>query len=99
MLFQISWVRRDSAGEEADKRILAILDKFTLHPNLTVHSWVERTDGCGGFALVETDDSAALMAGAPLFAPYFEFHDFPVVQHDDAVAALAEAVAFRQSLA
>ncbi len=98
MLFQLTWVRRDSGGEDADKRVLAILDKFTVPANVTVHSWVERTDGGGGFGLVETDDPKALIAGAALFGPYFAFQSFPVLQHDEAVAALAESVAVRESI-
>jgi hypothetical protein len=98
MLFQIVWVRRDSGGEDTDKRMLSILQKFAVPPNLTIHSWVERTDGGGGFGLVETDDPKALTAGPALFSPFFAFETFPVLQHDEGVAVLAEAVAQRVSI-
>ena len=98
MLFQMVWVRRDSGGEDADKRVLSIIQKFTLPPNSTVHSWVERTDGGGGFGLFETDDPKALTAGPALFSPFFAFEIFPVLQHDQAVAVLADAVAQRENI-
>jgi hypothetical protein len=98
MLFQIVWVRRDNAGEDADKRVLSVLQKFTVPSNVTVHSWVERTGGGGGFGLVETDDPKALTVGPALFSPFFAFQAYPVLSHDEGVAALAEAVALRESI-
>ena len=99
MLFQASWTRRDSgATEDGDRRVLAILEKFEVPEGVTVHSWVERVDGTGGFGLLEADDPQALAAGFPIFSPYFAFEAVPVVQHADAVAALAAAVQFRDGL-
>ena len=100
MLFHLTWVRRDvGASEEADRRILAILEKFEPAPGLDIQAWVERADGMGGFALVEADDANVLAAGPPLFTPYFSFEYTPVVQHADGVSAIAAAVSFRESLA
>ena len=98
MLFQMVWERRDSVGEDADRRMLSIIEKFTVPANITIHSWVERTDGGGGFGLVETDDPKALAVGPALFSPFGAFHTYPVLQHDEAVAELAEAVALRESI-
>ena len=99
MLFQAFWIRRDSgASEDSDRRVLSILEKFEVPDGVTVHSWVERIDGTGGFGLLETDDPQALGAGFPLFNPYFSFEVVPVIQHADGVAALAAAVAVRDGL-
>ena len=99
MLFQASWTRRDSgASEDGDRRVLSILEKFEVPDGVTVHSWVERIDGMGGFGLLEADDPQALAAGFPIFAPYFAFEAVPVMQHADAVQVLAAAVAFRDGL-
>jgi hypothetical protein len=99
MLFQALWTRRDSgANEDADKRVLAILEKFVVPDSVTIHSWVERVDGTGGFGLLEADDPQALAAGFPIFTPYFSFEAIPVIQHADSVAALQAAVAFREGL-
>ena len=99
MLFQVSWTRRDTgASEEGDRRVLALLEKFEVPEGVTVHTWVERVDGTGGFGLLEADDPQALAAGLVIFAPYFAFEDVPVVQHADGVAALAAGVAFRDGL-
>ena len=98
MLFQVSWIRRDGLTEEADRRLLSILEKLEGRDGVTVHSWVERIDGNGGFGLLEADDAQALAAGFPIFAPYLSFEVVPVIQHADGVAVLAAAVAFRDGL-
>jgi len=99
-LFHASWVRRDSgASEDGDRRVLAILERFEVPDGVTVHAWVERVDGTGGFGVLETDDPVALGAGFPLFNPYFSFEVVPVLQHADGVAALAAAVALRDAIA
>jgi hypothetical protein len=98
MLFQASWIRRDGTDEEGDRRLLSILEKFEVPDGVTVHNWVERIDGNGGFGLLEADDAQALAAGFPIFAPYFAFEAVPVIPHADSVAALAAAVAFRDGL-
>ena len=99
MLFHVAWTRRDNgASEEADQRILAILEKFTPPDGLTVQSWLERVDGMGGFAVLETDDTNALAASFPIFAPYFAYEATPVIPHDDSVSALRAAVAFRDGV-
>lgn len=95
MLFHLSWTRRDSVGEDGDDRILKILDSFEPPANQTIHMWVERADGGGGFGLVETDDVATLAAGPPIFAPFYRFELHPVVQHDESIELLKEAVAAR----
>jgi hypothetical protein len=100
MLFQASWIRRDSgASEDGDRRVLSILEKFEVPEGVTVHSWVERVDGTGGFGLLESDDPQALAAGFSLFDPYFSFEVVPVIQHADSVEVLAAAVALRDGLA
>ena len=99
MLFHVTFLRRDTAGEEADRRILAILEKFEPAPGLNIQTSVTRADGMGGYAIVEADDTMALAAGPPLFAPYYSFEYTPVVQQADGTTALAAAVAFRESLA
>jgi hypothetical protein len=99
MLFQLTWTRRDSgASEEADQRLQAIFQKFTPPKNLTIHSWLDRVDGMGGFALVEGEIAEDVPAAVLVFSPYYEFQFYPVIQHADWVAALGEAATFRQEL-
>ena len=99
MLFHLAWVRRDgSASEEADRRILAILEKFEPPAGVTIHAWVERADGTGGYGILETDDPGALAAAPPIFGPYYSFEATPVLQHADWVAVAAAAVSFRDGI-
>jgi hypothetical protein len=99
MMFHVRWTRRDSgASDEADRQLLAILEKFTPPEGVTIHSWLERIDGTGGFAVLEATDPTALAAGFPIFNPYVAFEVTPVIQHDEGVAALTAAVAFRADI-
>jgi hypothetical protein len=71
MLFDTSWKRRDSgAGEDGDRRTLAIQEKFEVPDGVTVHFWTQRVDGTGEFALIEMDDANALAPAVLTFSPF-----------------------------
>ena len=95
MLFHFTWTRRDGVGEDGDERILKILESFQPAEGQTIHMWVERADGNGGYGLIETDDPSVLASGPPIFAPFFDFDIEVVLQHDEAIEILREAVATR----
>lgn len=95
MLFHFTWTRRDGVGEDGDLRILKILENFEPAEGQTVHSWVERADGNGGYGLIETDDASILASGPPIFAPFYEFDIQVVIQHAESVEILKQAVAAR----
>ncbi len=95
MLLHLTWRRRDGVTEADDRRQLELLELFVPPDGLTIHMWVERPDGSGGFGLVETDDPAHLSVGPMLFAPYYDFTYHVVVPHDAWVEALTATVAAR----
>ena len=100
MLLHSTWTRRPgSVNQDADARVVALSNNFSPDENLNVHAWVQRVDGGGGFAIIETDDVAGLTAGVAIFAPDFSFQITPVVEHDKYIASLATAVTFRKSIA
>ena len=94
MLFHLTWTRRESAAN-ADAQVLATLDKLEIPADMTIHAWVQRTDGMGGFGLIESDNAESLAVGPLLFAPMFEYEMHLVLQHEDSVALLAKAVEAR----
>ena len=99
MLFHTSWTRRDSgAGENSDRRALAIQEKFEVPEGVTVHSWTQRVDGTGGFALIEMHDANALAASVLTFSPFFKFEIVPVIQHEQWMTAMATAISFREGV-
>jgi hypothetical protein len=95
MQFHFTWSRRDGVGEAGDQRILEILETYAPAGGQTIHMWVERADGNGGYGLIETDDASILASGPPVFAPFYNFDIQLVVQHDEYVEILKTAVASR----
>jgi hypothetical protein len=73
--------------------------RHRLDNDQTFHQFLERADGRGGFAVVETDDLAGLALGHHKFSPWLEFALYPVLDYADAVGLLAEAAEFRKSIA
>ena len=100
MKFVLTYVARDGGSaaerEEAAKRGMQMLSKFT--PSVEMREWVDRVDGEGGFAVFEADDSTTLLRDVTIWAPFFKFELFPVVDLGDAVPAQQEAIDFRDSI-
>jgi hypothetical protein len=59
---------------------------------------VQRVDGDGGFAVVETDDPTTVLKDTLKFAPWFKYECFPVIDIMDAVSVFQEAIDYRESL-
>ena len=82
------------AGEAAQK----LLSNWTPSPAATIHQWVQRCDAGGGFAVLDTDDAAALYKDLETWAPWLEFQAYPVVDILDATALTDEALAIARSV-
>jgi hypothetical protein len=83
-----------AAGESAQK----LLSNWTPNPAATIHQWVQRCDGGGGFAVMETDDAAALYRDLATWSPWLEFQVHPVLDILDATPLLNEALATARSV-
>jgi Protein of unknown function (DUF3303) len=57
-----------------------------------IHQWVQRCDGNGGFAVVETDDQADLFRDLAVWAPWLDFEVVPVLDIADATPITQEAL-------
>ena len=93
--------RAGASGKENEAsiaRVLGMLLQWKPPDSMTIHHWFSRLDGGGGFAVVETDDPAALMATSSKFAPYFDFQIVPVIDFAESVPAWQEGVEFRASI-
>jgi hypothetical protein len=102
MKFVITWTPR-SGGSAAEidaavPRVLALLSKWSPHSGETIHQFVTRADGNGGFAVVETDNLAGLALDNAKFSPYLDFSVYPVLDVQEGAALLAEAAEFRKSI-
>jgi hypothetical protein len=99
MKYVISWTARSSSNAEEDaKRSLSAFTNWTPSPSSTFLQFVQRVDGEGGFAVVETDDPTLILADTLKFAPWFKYECIPVIDIMDAVGTFQEAIAYRDSL-
>jgi hypothetical protein len=98
MKFVLAW--RAHAGGSAQenlasmKRSLEVFSKWT--PSTTVHQFVSRVDGGGGFAVGESDDPAAIARDCAIFSPYLDFEVHPVLDMEEGAAVLTAAVDFNE---
>ena len=101
MKYVMSWTPRQGLGadnEAAQRRALDVFSKWSPAAGVTFHQFLQRLDDEGGFSVVETDDPRLVLSDTSKFAPWFEFHIFPVVDMQDAVPTFNEAVDFRSSI-
>jgi muconolactone delta-isomerase len=101
MKYMVTWWERPSGSpagyEAAQKRIHEIFQSWQMPESLTFHQFLVRLGEFGGYAVVETDDVAALERLAATFA-VFQFRVEPVMDVMDAVAAQVDAVGWRDAL-
>jgi hypothetical protein len=100
MKFVLTYTYRDggsAADREADaKRGLQLLSKF--EPSVQISEWVDRVDGNGGFAVFEADDAGPMLKDIAIWAPFFEFNLYPVMNTMEATPLQQEAVDFRDTI-
>ena len=98
MKYVIQWHPR-GGGSSAEnlattKRSLDVLAKWT--PGGTMHQFVSRVDGAGGFAVVEADDPAVIAKDCLIFAPFLEVAVYPVMDMEPAVGVMQQALDFTE---
>jgi len=98
MKYLVSWESRQSASEETFARSLQVFSKWSPSPETTFKEFLGRVDGRGGYAVVETDNSAAIARDMAIFSAYFDMSVVPVLEIMDIAGIGAEAVEFRSSI-
>jgi hypothetical protein len=83
-----------ASGEAAQK----LLANWTPSPSATIHQWVQRCDGNGGFSVIETDNAADLFKDLATWSPWIKFEVFPVLDILDAVPVQQEAIEAARSV-
>ena len=98
----VAWKLRPGGSaaenEASAARLLEVISKWTLASGTTVHQWVLRVDGQGGFAVQDSDDMASLTLSLAKLTPYIEIEVIPVLDYSEALALVTEAVEFRNSI-
>ena len=103
MKFVVTWKPRfgESAAENEASvaRVLEVYRKWTPPSDFTIHQFVARVDGEGGFVVVEGDKPASQAQSIFYkFFPFIECAVYPVLDIGEAVGLLAESVEFRKSV-
>jgi Protein of unknown function (DUF3303) len=102
MKFVLAWTSRlNGSGKDNEataRRGLELFSKWQPPASMTILQFVGRVDGTGGFAVVETDNSADLLDGSGKFGTTNEFEIHPVVDVNEWVQSLQEGVEFRESI-
>jgi hypothetical protein len=95
MKFVLSYTTRSagSAAENAGSAEAAIklLSNWAPSEAATIHLWVTRCDANGGFAVLETDNSADLYRDLATWAPWLEFQLHPVLDIQESTPLSQEA--------
>ena len=101
MKYVLTWWERSGGSyadyEAAQKRVLDVFQEWEMPESLTFHHFLVRVGEFGGYAVLETDNVADVHKLTTTFA-VFQFRFEPVLDVTDAVAAEAEAIAWRDSV-
>jgi hypothetical protein len=97
MKFVISYTTRPggSAAENVASAEAAqkLLTGWTPSPSATIHQWVQRCDGQGGFTVLDSDNGVEILRDLSVWNPWLEFQVFPVVDlNEEATAATQDAL-------
>lgn len=83
-----------ASGEAAQK----LLTGWAPSPAATVHQWVQRCDGTGGFAVIETDNAAELYKDLATWSAWLEFQVHPVLDIIETMPITSEALSIAKSV-
>ena len=98
MKYVISWTAREGLGLEDAKRAMSVFSKWQPSQSTTFHQFVQRVDGTGGFAIVETENGAAILRDALTFGTWFDFTATPVVDMLEGAAVQQEVIDLLESI-
>ena len=102
MKYVISWKAlqggSSAENEAAAERGLQLFSKWSPAPDATFHQFVERLDGTGGYAVVETDNPMSILDGPSKFGTLFEFKVDPVIDIMESIPMANEGIEFRRSI-
>src|SRR3954471_8836665 len=76
----ISWPTRPHMKIDEVVKAVRVFTKWAPDPSVTFHQFVQRVDGLGGYAVVETDNGGAILHDALTFGSWFDFKCEPVIE-------------------
>ena len=101
MKYVLTWWERPGGSyaeaESVQERVLSVFQQYDIPTSMNITEFVVRVGEFGGYMVVETDSPSDVHKWATIFAA-FQAKLEPVLDVMDAVAAEAEAIAWRNSL-
>lgn len=101
MKFVLTWTNRanGTAAEnvESVESSLKLLSGWQPGPEATMREWLIRCDSGGGFAVLETDDPAALYRDIATWNPWLSFEVHPVLDVTESTPLLGQATGVARS--
>ena len=98
MLFHVEWEFIDTS-EEGEKRSLEVFSRWSPPEATQFQAFYGYADGTGGFAIVETDEAAALLQATVPFTPWLRFTMKAILPIQDSAAIAGSVIAFREASA
>ncbi len=92
------WNGSAAENEAGIERALQVFSKWTVPAGTTLHQFVGKLDGTGGFAVVETDNPMELADAPSKFGHFAEYRIDPVADMAEAAQVFQQAVEFRKSV-
>jgi hypothetical protein len=76
--------------DDSERSAQKLLTSWQPHAPEGISEWLTRVDGSGGFAVVETDDAAALWKDLATWTVWLEFEAIPVIDIGESTAKVDE---------
>jgi hypothetical protein len=96
MKFVLAYTTRDGSTAEDNLKSAEAAQKLLVNwvpsPNANITEWVQRCDGTGGFAVLETENAKDLYRDLAVWSPWLKFEVHPVLDILDATPLTDEAI-------
>ncbi|GAB90008.1 DUF3303 domain-containing protein, partial [Gordonia rhizosphera] len=100
MKYVVSWTYlmngSGAENEAAIERALRLFAAWTPPSGTTFHQFVNKLDGAGGFAVVETDNPTELADLPNNFGHFIDVRIDPVIDMTEATQMIQQSVEFRK---
>jgi Protein of unknown function (DUF3303) len=98
MKYVIAWEVRENTSEETQARAYEVFGKWSPAEGNDFLQFLDRIDGRGGFAVVETEDPTLIARDTAVFGPFLNFNVYPVMDSQEGTRIATEAIEFRRSI-
>jgi hypothetical protein len=97
MKYVITWEIPANASEDMLERSLQVFGKWSPAEGNNFVQFLDRVDGRGGFAVVESEDPRLIARETAIFGVFLNMNVYPVLEIEEGTRILNEAVEFRRS--